>query len=157
MELLPDRLSWFIAGPGLGLLVVAFYALGNKHLGVTRGYLAVVTWLRQPRSAEMWRVWFIGGLIAGALLAAFLQGGPSTGLAYGAAGVFMPLAALIPLLFLAGVLMGYGALWAGGCTSGHGLTGTSARSPAAIIATISFMATAIAVTFVIYGLTGGGL
>ena len=157
MELLPDRLPWFIAGPALGLLVVAFYALGNKHLGVTRGYLAVMTWLRRPRNAEMWRVWFIGGLIVGALLAAFLQGGPSTGLAYGAAGIFMPLSALIPVLFLAGALMGYGALWAGGCTSGHGLSGTSARSPAAFIATITFMATAIAVTFVIYGLTGGSL
>ena len=157
MELLPDRLHWLIAGPALGLLVVAFYALGNKHLGVSRGYLAVITWLRQPRSAEMWRVWIIVGLIFGALLAAFLQGGPSTGLAYGAAGVFLPLAVLIPLLFLAGLLMGYGALWAGGCTSGHGLTGTSARSPAAFIATISFMATAIAVTFVIHGLTGGDL
>ena len=157
MELLPDRLPWFIAGPALGLLVFAFYALGNKHLGVTRGYLAVMTWVRQPRGAEMWRVWFIGGLIVGALLAAFLQGGPSTGLAYGPVGIFLPLAALIPLLFLAGVLMGYGALWSGGCTSGHGLTGTSARSPAAFVATITFMATAIAVTFVIYGLTGGRL
>ena len=117
----------------------------------------MVTWLRQPRSAEKWRLWFIGGLIGGALLAAFLGSGPSTSLDYGAAGIFMPLAVLIPLLFLAGVLMGYGALWAGGCTSGHGLTGTSARSPAAFIATITFMATAIAVTFIIYGLTGGDL
>ena len=155
MELLPDRLPRFIAGPALGLLVVAFHALGNRHLGVSRGYLASMTWLRQTRSAEIRRVWFIVGLIVGALLAALLQGGLSTGLAYGAVGIFLPLAALIPLLLLAGVLMGYGALWAGGCTSGHGLTGTSARSPAAFIATISFLAIAIAVTFVIHGLTGG--
>ena len=157
MDVLPDRLPWFIAGPSLGLLVAAFYALGNKHLGVTRGYLNVMTWLRRPSEAEMWRLWFIGGIIIGALLAALLRGGPSIGLTYGAIGVFLPLAALIPVLFLAGVLMGYGALWAGGCTSGHGLTGTSARSPAAFIATISFMATAIAVTFIIHGLTGGRL
>ena len=141
----------------MGLLVVALYTLANKHLGISGGYLQVMTWVRRPRMAEMWRVWFIGGLIVGSLILALLRGGPTIGLAYGVLGVFLPLAVLIPALFLAGALMGYGARWAGGCTSGHGLTGTSARSPASFIATISFLATAIAVTFIIHFFTGGRL
>ena len=48
MELLPDRLPWFIAGPIIGLLVVALYAVANKHLGVTTAYLQVMTLVRSP-------------------------------------------------------------------------------------------------------------
>ncbi|SVC99555.1 uncharacterized protein METZ01_LOCUS352409, partial [marine metagenome] len=42
-------------------------------------------------------------------------------------------------------------------TSGYGLSGTAARSPASFIATISFLATAIVITFVIHFATGGRL
>ena len=65
MELLPDRLSWYIAGPIIGLLAVALYAVANKHLGVTTSYLQVTTFVRSLRMAEMCRVWFFGGLVAG--------------------------------------------------------------------------------------------
>ena len=41
MELLPERLAWYIGGPIIGLLVVALYAVANKHLGVTTSYLQV--------------------------------------------------------------------------------------------------------------------
>jgi uncharacterized membrane protein YedE/YeeE len=50
------------------------------------------------------------------------------------------------------VLVGYGAKLAGGCTSGNGLSGTSALSPASLAATATFFATAIAVSFVIEAL-----
>ena len=80
MELLPERLAWYISGPIIGLLVVALYAVANKHLGVTTSYLQVITFVRSPRTAEMWRVWFFAGLVGGALIAAFLKGGPSPNL-----------------------------------------------------------------------------
>ena len=41
MELLPERLAWYIGGPIIGLLVVALYAVATKHLGVTTSYLQV--------------------------------------------------------------------------------------------------------------------
>ena len=34
MDVLPDRLAWFIGGPIIGLLTVALYAVANKHLDV---------------------------------------------------------------------------------------------------------------------------
>mgnify|MGYP001160066076 CR=1 FL=1 len=80
VELLPDRLQWFIAGPIIGLPVVALYAVANKHLAVTTSYLQVMTFVRSPRTAEMWRVWFFAGLVGGALIASFLRGGPSPNL-----------------------------------------------------------------------------
>jgi len=55
LEILPERLAWFIAGPIIGLLTVALYAVANKHLGVTTSYLQVMTFVRSPRSARCWR------------------------------------------------------------------------------------------------------
>ena len=44
----------------------------------------------------------------------------------------------------AGVVMGFGARTAGGCTSGHGMSGMSLGSPASIAASMTFFATAVA-------------
>jgi uncharacterized membrane protein YedE/YeeE len=53
--------------------------------------------------------------------------------------------------------MGVGARWAGGCTSGHGISGSSALSPASLVATVTFMGVAIALALVFNLLTGGAL
>ena len=155
MQLLPDRLPWFVGGPFIGLLVVALYALANQRLGVSSAYVQVATFMGRRRGIELWKVWYFGGMIVGAMLATLLRGGSTVNLAYGALGHALPLVALIPILFLGGLLMGYGARWSGGCTSGHGLSGTSARSPASFAALVTFMLTAIGVTAILHMLTGG--
>jgi uncharacterized membrane protein YedE/YeeE len=156
-NLLPDRIPWFVAGPLIGLLIAGLYALQNKPLGATSAYSNVIALVRARPKTEIWRVWYFVGLLGGGLLAALLQGGFAFDLAYGALGRFVPLPALIPLLFLGGALMGYGARWAGGCTSGHGLCGTSVRSAGSFVATITFMLTAIGVTFLVHLISGGVL
>jgi uncharacterized membrane protein YedE/YeeE len=54
------------------------------------------------------------------------------------------------LLFLVlaggGLLVGTGASLSGGCTSGHGLSGCSRLRPASLLATVSFLASAMALT-----------
>ena len=157
MDILPDRLAWFIAGPIIGLLVVALYAVANKHLGVTTSYLQVMTFVRSPRMAEMWRVWFFGGLVAGSLLAVFMKSGPSASLNYGVLADLLPLAAILPVLFVAGLLMGFGARWGGGCTSGHGIAGTAILSRGALVGIVTIMGTAIGLTLIIHLITGGSL
>jgi uncharacterized protein len=52
----------------------------------------------------------------------------------------------------AGVLIGFGGKTAGGCTSGNGLSGTAAGSPASLVAFVTFMATAIVVSLAIEAL-----
>ncbi len=157
MEVLPERLAWYIGGPIIGLLVVALYAVANKHLGVTTSYLQVMTFVRSPRTAEMWRVWFFAGLVGGSLLAAFLRGGPSPNLTYGVLGNLLPIAAIVPVLFVGGMLMGFGARWGGGCTSGHGISGAAILSRGALVGTVAFMATAIGLTLIVHLITGGAL
>ena len=155
-DILPDRLPWYIAGPLIGLCVVALYGLVNRPLGATTAYLETYKFARGLRF-DAWRVWFFGGLVVGGFVAAVLNGGPSFNLDYGSLGKEVPLLLLVPLLAVAGFVMGYGARWSGGCTSGHGIRGTSSLSPASWAATATFMATAIAVTFVLHVATGGAL
>jgi uncharacterized protein len=65
-------------------------------------------------------------------------------------------AVLVPVvLIVAGVLIGFGAKTAGGCTSGNGLAGCSLGSPASMAATATFFSTAIGVSFVLRWLGAG--
>ena len=157
-EILPDRLPWFIAGPMIGLCVVALYALTNQRMGVTGSYAAIGSaLLGRATGHSSWRIWFFAGLALGAAVVGLVRGGPALGLGYGALGLALPIAVLAPVLFVGGVLIGFGARWAGGCTSGHGISGTSALSPASLVATGTFMATAVIVTLAVHLATGGAL
>ena len=50
-----------------------------------------------------------------------------------------------------GVLLGIGSRWAGGCTSGHGISGTSQLSIISWVASIFFFVGGIITAFLIYG------
>ena len=157
MDILPDRLAWYIAGPLIGLCVVALYALINERMGVTTSYQSVGQLVFRRQISEKWRVSFFLGLLGGSFGAAVLQGGPHLSTGYGALGALVPLVLLVPVLFIGGLISGFGARWSGGCTSGHGISGSSSLSPASIAATVTFVSTAIAVTFLVHFLTGGDL
>jgi uncharacterized membrane protein YedE/YeeE len=153
--MLHPQLAWYIAGPVLGLCVVACRLLFNARLGVTGGFSELVSRLSQGSLRFDWRGWFAIGLFVGGAVFAFVAGGPDfhgygwlTDAFTGPSRVW-----IAPILLVAGVLIGYGAKVAGGCTSGNGLSGTSALSRASLAATATFFATAIAVTFITKALT----
>ena len=145
------QLAWYIGGPVLGLCVVACRMLFNGRLGVTGGFSEVIAKLRTGRLEFDWRGWFLIGVVLGGTTYALLAGGPDftgygwlTATLHGAWRI-----AIVPILVVAGVLIGYGAKLAGGCTSGNGLTATSLISPAGLAATATFFATGIVVSFII--------
>lgn len=86
----PDRLPWFVAGPWLGLLVVALYAVANKLLGATGAYCQVINLARDRVAAEIWRVWYFVGLFVGAAIAVALGSGFTLTTSYGAMGSACP-------------------------------------------------------------------
>jgi uncharacterized membrane protein YedE/YeeE len=148
--MLHDQLAWFVAGPALGLCVVAVRVLFNARLGVTGGFSELVGRLSAGSVRFDWRGWFAIGIFAGGALFALVAGGPDFH-GYGwltAAFTGSNRVWVVPILFIAGVLIGFGAKVAGGCTSGNGLSGTASLSPASLAATGTFFATAIVVTFV---------
>lgn len=157
LDVLPDRLAWYIAGPALGLLVSGLFLVANQPLGASAAYGHTLATARRRPGAVRWRVWYFAGIALGGLLAAVLSGGPEVRSGYGALRAVWPLGVVIPLVFGGAIVMGYGARMAGGCTSGHGICGTAQRSMASFVATGTFMATGVAVTLVLRVLTGGDL
>ncbi|MFG6568423.1 YeeE/YedE family protein [Sulfitobacter sp. 1A13679] len=59
------------------------------------------------------------------------------------------------LMAVAGLLVGFGATYGNGCTSGHGVCGISRGSARSIVATVTFMATAFVTVFVMRHVNGG--
>jgi uncharacterized protein len=144
--MLHPQLAWYVAGPLLGLCVVAVRLLFNARLGVTGGYSSIVATLEARRLDFDWRAWLVVGVLLGGTIFALAAGGPDFR-GYGWLTESFSDALVGPVLLAAGVLIGYGAKLAGGCTSGNGLSGTSMLSPAALAATGTFFATAIALSF----------
>ena len=156
LKLLPALLPWWMAGPGLGLCVAALYGLANRRLGVSGAWLAAVVAPIEGWRGERWRAEFLAGMIGGALIAGVL-GSADRLTGYPVLSRTVPAVVLFPLLAAGGLALGYGARWAEGCTSGHGLSGCAAGSPDSFAATSIFFAVAVAVTFAAHTLTGGAL
>ena len=84
------------------------------------------------------RIAFVAGLVAAPVLVRLVTGNLPE----------QTIAAATPVLIVAGLLTGFGAVWGSGCTSGHGVCGLSRLSVRSLVATIVFMATGIATVFV---------
>ena len=148
---------WYAAGPLLGLCVVAMYWAVNARLGVVGGFSDVVERLSERSVRIGVKGSFLIGLVGGAALFGLLSGGERVGDGYGWLTRTFSGPATVLLLFLAGTLIGFGAKTAGGCTSGNGLTGNATGSRASFAATATFMATAIALTFLTKWLFGANV
>jgi uncharacterized membrane protein YedE/YeeE len=144
------QLPWYLAGPALGLCVVACRLLINARLGVTGGYSEIIDKLRGRSLDFDWRAWFLIGVVIGGIAFSLIAGGPDfhgygwlTAHLHGSDQIL-----IAPILIAAGVLIGYGAKVAGGCTSGNGLSGSAMLSRASLAATATFFGTAIIVSFI---------
>jgi len=93
---------------------------------------------------------FLVALAAGGLLSRLASGasaGPGMGEAF--ARAFGTGAAGLGVLFLGGALVGAGTTLADGCSTGHGLTGSSRLQPGSLVATGCFMAAAVGVSLLL--------
>src|SRR5947209_4937267 len=149
--MLNHQLAWYIAGPLLGLCVVAIRLLLNERLGITGGYTEIVQSAARRTFALDWRGWFVIGLVASSVAFTLVAGGPDFhGYGWLTTTFTGTARALIaPILLAAGCLIGFGAKTAGGCTSGNGLSGSAMLAPSSLAATATFFATAIAISFLI--------
>jgi uncharacterized membrane protein YedE/YeeE len=129
---------WGLVG---GALIGAAAVMLMALLGRVAGISGIVGSLLPPAPAEDrgWRLAFLAGLVGGPVALALTTGGSGIG-----APAVGPMA-----LALAGLLVGAGTMLGAGCTSGHGVCGVARVSPRSIAATATFMATAIATTFVV--------
>jgi len=148
------RCPWYVAGPLLGLLIVALRATVNKPLGALGGYIDLLDGATRARRPDFSGYLLIGIVLGGALFAT-LTG--SYAMTWSYRGVLMtaPGVPQFVVLALAGLAMGLGARTAGGCTSGHGLSGVALGSRASLVAMMTFFTTAVALANLITWLVGG--
>lgn len=144
-----SALPWWIAGPTLGLVIVALLGLANKRFGVLGGVTDLVRGSDEGRGLGSWRTVLVLGIVLGGLAHALLSGGADAGTTYSWLDAHLTTAGEVPILFGAGLLIGIGARTAGGCTSGHGLTGAALMSPASIVSMATIMACAVTTTLVL--------
>jgi uncharacterized membrane protein YedE/YeeE len=115
-------------------------------IGRTAGISGILGGLLAPRLGDIaWRIAFVAGLFAGPI-------------AYRALTADVPPVSLTSsagLLIAGGLLVGYGTRLGGGCTSGHGVCGLARLSPRSVVATVVFLAAAIAIVFLRRHVLGG--
>jgi uncharacterized protein len=124
-----------IGGALIGVSAVMLMALTGRIAGVS----GIAARLLPPYEDREFagRIAFVAGLIAAPILVLVATGRlPEQTIAAGP-----------PLLMLAGFLVGFGAVWGSGCTSGHGVCGLSRLSLRSLVATAIFMATGFATVF----------
>ena len=133
-------LSAAAGGALIGLAAVALLALNGRIAGVS----GILGRLLEGSADWRWRLAFLVGLIGGAGLYYVLAGGPP------------PPREGFPVVLLAaaGVLVGFGTALGSGCTSGHGVCGLGRLSMRSLVATLVFLATAVATTFVVRHILG---
>jgi uncharacterized membrane protein YedE/YeeE len=146
---LESTLPWWIAGLVIGLVIVALLGLANKRFGVLGGVTDLVVGSAEGRGLRSWRALLVIGIVLGGLAYAIVAGAPDAGTSYSWLDAYLSLTVELPLLVGAGLLIGVGARTAGGCTSGHGLTGAALASLAGIVSIMTIMATAVTTTLML--------
>lgn len=133
-----------IGGILIGLAAALLLAFNGRIAGISGIFGGALL----PEAGETrWRVFFLGGLLLGGFaLRAFH---PDAFRSEDVGGV--------PVVALAGLLVGFGTSLGSGCTSGHGVCGLSRFSIRSLVATLTFMATGALTVFVVRNVLGGGL
>lgn len=144
---------WWISGTLIGLTVPLLYVLAGKAFGISTSLQQVgamcaphsrFEYLRKhDRQGNMWTLIFVVGIAIGAFIAnRFLVAEPVQLLP----ASFASTSGAIKLL-IGGFLIGFGTRYAGGCTSGHSITGIANFNWPSLLATICFFAGGLAVTW----------
>lgn len=161
--------SPYVVGALIGILSMFTFYFSNKPLGASTAYARLAGMLgtaiapkhtqslkfyKDNKPAVDWEVMLVLGAVVGAFLAAWL-GGELTGqwvppmweARFGDSPALRLAVALV-----GGTLMAFGARLAGGCTSGHGISGALQLSVGSWIALVCFFAGGIGTAMLMYRL-----
>jgi len=161
---------WYAAGPVIGLFVPALLIIDNRLFGVSSSLRHLcsavlpgkVSYFRYDwKQTGLWNLLFVTGILIGGFLASHWAGpqnvaiSEQTRLALSKVGIhdFSGLAprevfswsALFSLkglvsVVVGGFLVGFGTAYAGGCTSGHAISGLANLQLPSLIAVMGFFA-----------------
>jgi uncharacterized membrane protein YedE/YeeE len=154
-----------VAGPLIGLIIILLQWIDNKPLAASSSYRHVcaavfpagIPFLKYNWKAELWNLFFVAGIFVGGFLAAVfllhrsniaitndtvlqLQGIGLTNVDGFAPSQLFSISGLqtipgILVIVFGGFLIGFGSRYAGGCVSGHSMTGISDFQWTSLLAT----------------------
>ncbi|QWD99546.1 YeeE/YedE family protein [Polynucleobacter sp. JS-Mosq-20-D10] len=131
----------FLGGILLGLAAALFVILHGRILGIS----GIISGLLSPKEGDIhWRLSLVLGLLSAPILVSLF---------FGLHTITVIDADWITII-VAGVLVGFGANYGSGCTSGHGVCGLSRLSPRSLAATLSFMSAGFLIVFLIRHVLG---
>lgn len=144
---------WWLSGILIGLTVPALYILAGKAFGISTSLQEAGAWCapnsrleylsKFDRRGNLWTLVFVLGIAIGSFVAnRFLSSEPTEFLP----ATFATTTGAVKLL-LGGFLIGFGTRYAGGCTSGHSITGISNLNWPSLVATVFFFVGGLAVTW----------
>jgi uncharacterized membrane protein YedE/YeeE len=126
--------SGLIGGLLIGLAVALLLLLNGRLSGIS----SVVGGLLAPKSSDTsWRVAFVAGLLVGVFAYVLATGD----------ALLLEMQASLPIVVVAGLLVGFGTRLGSGCTSGHGICGIARLSKRSIVATSVFFVVAMLTVF----------
>ncbi|MBD3427180.1 MAG: YeeE/YedE family protein [Candidatus Omnitrophica bacterium] len=164
-----DMWSPYVTGSLIGVLSWITFLISNKALGVSTAYVRTCgliekkldnnvekknEYYRKYSPSIDWEWMLVAGLILGAFLSSKLSGVFALDWV---PGRWEASFGNTPLLrwaaaFIGAIIMQVGARWAGGCTSGHGISGTLQLAVSSWIAVICFFITGVLTAHIIYAL-----
>ena len=178
---------WYVAGPLIGLFVPALLITGNKVFGISSNLRHLCSAIIPGRveffrydwkKVGLWNLVFLGGVLIGGFLASHVGTvhniaiSEETRIALSRLGIhdFSGVAphelfnwsALLTLrgfvsVVVGGFLVGFGTAYAGGCTSGHAISGLANFELPSLIAVFGFFAGGLAATYFILPFLLGGV
>jgi uncharacterized membrane protein YedE/YeeE len=145
---------WWAGGLGIGLTALGLAWFTGKKLGVTGGFVDACSLISKENRKDSWKFYFILGLPLGGVLAT--AGHWNWTFLFGQLDAFTMGNFFVKFiwLFIAGLLVGYGARWAGGCVSGNSIMGIPLGSKMSILATVAFLTAGILTAQLIFKFFG---
>lgn len=165
-----NQTTWspYVAGAGIGVLLWFTFLFSDRAIGCSTSFarfsgmldsalrgkgVPVREYYKKVKPVLHWDTMLIIGIVIGGFLSSQLSGTFSFQwvpdlwqLAFGETVFWRLLTA-----FAGGVIMGIGSRWAGGCTSGHGISGGAQLAVSSWLAIVCFFAGGIITAGVLYG------
>ena len=165
--LMMQRWSPYVAGAGIGVLSWLTFLLCNKALGCSTAFARTAGMIEALFTGERararayyqrfepkveWQWMLVAGVVIGAFISAQLSGvWEPRWVPDRWAEAFGELITLrLIVAFIGGTILGLGARWANGCTSGHGISGTLQLAVSGWIAAICFFIGGIATAMLLF-------
>lgn len=128
----------YSGGVLVGLASLLLLMLNGRIAGISGIVGGACSIVSTPTAERAWRGVFIAGMLAAAVAWQYAVGPLPV----------EPVAGM-PVLAIAGLLVGFGTSMGSGCTSGHGVCGIGMISPRSVVATIVFMVSGMATVTVL--------